>query len=330
MKRIYLIAVLALLVVGANRYLYGSNTVDPSDEPFSTNEATIKNADNAFVRTDTDATDGSIGFQVGAKAHAEDGQTKTVKKSGSFDFTVSKEKTLNLNIFIDGRLGGTGDYTSWIKVHVFVIDSSGTVIEYNYKKTKPDNTTTGNEPVVESHAFTAKRNEDYTFNFELELYAKANDDDSRATANFMNANLFTVGETTNQPPVAIAKADKTAEVDKPVEFDGSGSYDPEGGSLVYEWDFGDGEGSSGEKTTHTYSSLGTTYTVTLTVTDNDNLTSIDTLTITVKDEINDDNDDDDSDDDDDDDSDDDDSDDDDDDDSDDDDDDDDSDDDDDD
>ena len=247
MKRIYIIAFLSLLVFGANRYLYGSNTVDPSDEIFLENETT----ENAYVNTDEDATDGSIGFQVGAKAHAEDGQTKTVKKSGSFPFTVTEEKDLNLNIFIDGRLGGTGDYLSRISVQVFVKDSSdNTVIDYHYEKTKPDQTTTDNEPVVESNAFTAHPGH-YTFNFELELYAKANDDDSRATANFMKASLFTLGTSTNLPPVARAKAYKTAKVGKSVEFDGSESYDPDGGDLVsYEWAFGNGGTGSGEKTKH--------------------------------------------------------------------------------
>ena len=291
MKRIYIIAFLSLLVIGANRYLYGSNTVDPSDEIFLENETT----ENAYINTDEDATDGSIGFQVGAKAHAEDGQTKTVKKSGSFDFEVTEKKDLNLNIFIDGRLGGSGDYLSRISVDVSVKDSSDkTVIDYHYEKTKPDQTTTDNEPVVESNAFTAHPGH-YTFNFELELYAKANDDDSRATANFMKASLFTLGDTTNQPPVARAKADKTVELGKSVEFDGSESYDPEGGTLTFTWDFDGGTGS-GEKTKHSYSSLGT-YTVTLTVTDETSMSSTDDLTITVKDAVSDENDDDDDDDD---------------------------------
>jgi hypothetical protein len=49
-------------------------------------------------------------------------------------------------------------------------------------------------------------------------------------------------------------------------FDGSGSTDPEGSSLTYAWNLGDGAAASGAKISHTYSRAGN-YTVTLTVTD---------------------------------------------------------------
>ena len=50
-------------------------------------------------------------------------------------------------------------------------------------------------------------------------------------------------------------------------FDGSGSFDPEGSALTFDWDFGDGsEGLLGQNPTYTYAASGT-YTVTLVVTD---------------------------------------------------------------
>jgi PKD repeat protein len=54
-------------------------------------------------------------------------------------------------------------------------------------------------------------------------------------------------------------------VNVPIQFDGSGSSDPSGAPLTFEWDFGDGATAAGMMPVHTYTTLGI-YTVTLTVT----------------------------------------------------------------
>jgi len=78
----------------------------------------------------------------------------------------------------------------------------------------------------------------------------------------------------NQPPVAKAGPDRTGLVGGVLTFDGSGSYDPDGSIVSYEWGFGDGETGSGVIVDHAYLAAGT-YTVTLTVRDDDGATGTD-------------------------------------------------------
>ena len=68
-----------------------------------------------------------------------------------------------------------------------------------------------------------------------------------------------------------------------MNFDGTGSTDPEGGPLTYAWDLnGDGAfgDASGSTASYTYTSAGT-YTARLRVTDNQGASDTATVTITV-------------------------------------------------
>jgi len=84
----------------------------------------------------------------------------------------------------------------------------------------------------------------------------------------------------NQAPTATAGAN-TLSGPPPlaVTFSSAGSSDPEGATLTYSWNFGDGGTSTLANPSHTYSTLGT-YPVTLTVSDG-NKTGIASLTVTV-------------------------------------------------
>ena len=87
----------------------------------------------------------------------------------------------------------------------------------------------------------------------------------------------------NTPPVADAGPNLVCCVNTVSEFDGSQSYDADGDSLSYTWDFGDGTTGEGVRPTHVYSRIGK-YTVTLTVNDNSGTkcdTSIDSFTAIV-------------------------------------------------
>jgi hypothetical protein len=75
------------------------------------------------------------------------------------------------------------------------------------------------------------------------------------------------------PPAPTAKVGGPyASTDGVVTFDGSGSSDPGGSSLTYNWSFGDNTTGTGQKPTHTYQTDGT-YNVSLTVTNAANVSS---------------------------------------------------------
>jgi PKD repeat protein len=71
----------------------------------------------------------------------------------------------------------------------------------------------------------------------------------------------------NDPPKAIAKAKPLVAVDEEVVFDATGSSDPDGAIVKYEWDFGDGAKGEGVIARHRYRAPGA-FKVKLTVHDN--------------------------------------------------------------
>lgn len=89
----------------------------------------------------------------------------------------------------------------------------------------------------------------------------------------------TVPMTPNLPPLAVGTATPN-EGPAPlvVQFSSVGSSDPEGGSLSYLWDFGDGVTSTSPNPSHSYAGLGN-FAATLTVKDSSN--STDTATVPV-------------------------------------------------
>jgi PKD repeat protein len=89
--------------------------------------------------------------------------------------------------------------------------------------------------------------------------------------------------TDNSPPIAVVSA-SPMEGFAPltVQFDGTGSSDPDGEALSYEWDFGDGTSHRTEPiTSHIFPNAGT-YVTTLTVDDGKGGSDSDTVTISVE------------------------------------------------
>jgi PKD repeat protein len=72
--------------------------------------------------------------------------------------------------------------------------------------------------------------------------------------------------TINARPVAVPGGPYLADFGEPIQFDGTGSFDPEGDPISYVWEFGDGGTATGPMPVHAYQSGGD-FTVTLSVTD---------------------------------------------------------------
>ncbi|MGD8508917.1 MAG: PKD domain-containing protein, partial [Syntrophobacterales bacterium] len=96
--------------------------------------------------------------------------------------------------------------------------------------------------------------------------------------------VITVNTPGNNPPQALFTANPiSGEAPLTVNFDASASSDPDGDSLTYDWDFGDGNIDTGltvSNTSNTYSAGGT-YTVVLTVDDGNGGTDTASQVITV-------------------------------------------------
>lgn len=70
----------------------------------------------------------------------------------------------------------------------------------------------------------------------------------------------------NEAPVAAMDLPRWARRNRPAAFDGSGSFDPDGRVVGWEWEFGDGSRVEGQIVEHTFSSPGE-YEIVLTVVD---------------------------------------------------------------
>ena len=102
--------------------------------------------------------------------------------------------------------------------------------------------------------------------FEVKVMAQDVNNTNSSWSSFSEVIVSQVvaGET---PSVADINYSSNESDDLTIEFDASGSFDPDENIANYLWDFGDGENGTGISTIHTYANPGT-YTVILNITDN--------------------------------------------------------------
>jgi serine protease len=109
-------------------------------------------------------------------------------------------------------------------------------------------------------------------------------DDMGATAETTRDIIVT--DAPNQSPIAaIGLNPSTGSAPLKVTCIGTGSSDPDGFIIRYEWDFGDGKTGSGSRKVHTYSEPGI-YSIILTVTDDDGARDTKVLGIRVTEHVN--------------------------------------------
>ncbi|WP_179957574.1 basic secretory protein-like protein [Exilibacterium tricleocarpae] len=96
--------------------------------------------------------------------------------------------------------------------------------------------------------------------------------------------LLPVTEGQNQAPVARVNGPYSGTVDSVVRFRSTGTSDPDGSIISYQWDFGDGNTSDDANPEHTYTTKGT-YTVALTVLDDSGASKRATTEVTITDGV---------------------------------------------
>jgi uncharacterized protein YjdB len=108
-------------------------------------------------------------------------------------------------------------------------------------------------------------------------------DNSLLYVNINSGEIMKISMGGNLPPVAAISSNKTYGASPlTVNFSSAGSVDPDGTSLTYLWDFGDGTTSTSANPSHTFSGTGImAFTVTLTVTDAGSLTSSKSMIISI-------------------------------------------------
>lgn len=165
--------------------------------------------------------------------------------------------------------GSTYNYPASVVISADSIDSDGGTIskvEFYANTTLIGTSTAPSSPftVTWSNATSGK----------YSVFAVATDNAGASTTS------APVSVNINMPPVANAGGVYAGSPGQLIQFNGSGSSDPDGTIWSYNWTFGDGTIATGATPTHAYNSAGT-YTATLTVADNYGAKNTASATVTI-------------------------------------------------
>ncbi|WP_328287503.1 PKD domain-containing protein [Methanolobus vulcani] len=111
----------------------------------------------------------------------------------------------------------------------------------------------------------------YTYNIAGNYTVELTVTDYEGASNTTSASIAVIQP--NRAPVAAMDMPSSAYIGETVNFNASGSTDPDGDILSFSWDFGDGSSTTGENVTYAYDDEGT-YEVNLTVSDGELMDTI--------------------------------------------------------
>ncbi len=132
------------------------------------------------------------------------------------------------------------------------------------------------ETLVDSVEYIGSADEDQS-------YARR-DDNTWAWSTKLTAGKANIVEGKSAAPIIALDVDTEVAVGEPVLFDASDTTDPDGDKMIFNWDFGDGDGDEGDVVEHKFIEEGV-YTVELSVADTNDNEASKKVVITVKNKL---------------------------------------------
>jgi chitodextrinase len=191
-----------------------------------------------------------------------------------FDWKQANQDHDNFGLALEGfcvrriAAAGVGDLTAsdyWASAgteHTTILDS-----QFGTSEGWLDNTVYTFELNYDAGNFTIRVMQDQTVLWETTINDGTYSSGQFGFYNHSQDHVRYSGFVQNEHPVCDAGGPYFGDAGVPVQFDASGSFDPDGEIVTYQWDFGDGQTGSGMAPTHTYAADGE-YNITLCITDN--------------------------------------------------------------